>query len=55
MSFIGTEAKLELKGRDSRSAELLVKLLPKKEKEVSEKESVMWKMIGVFYCECFNH
>lgn len=33
MSFIGTEAKLELKGRGTRSAELLVKLLPKKEQK----------------------
>lgn len=46
MPFLGTEAKLELKGRGNRSAQLLVKLLQKKRtKEKTEKESEMWKKI----------
>lgn len=39
MPFIGTEAKLELKGGGNRSAQLLVKLLQKKEQKKKMKKN----------------
>lgn len=39
MPFIGTEAKLELKGRGNRLAQLLLKLLQKKEQKKKMKKN----------------